>query len=395
VTCATTFVLQRYWYHASRVGTQARCVLSAAIYRKALKVNFSNRGATVGEVVNYMSVDAQKFQDVMTFINFIWSAPLQIIICLVFLYQELSWPAFMALIIFVLVTPISAVVTTKMRDTVAKMMKLKDKRIKVMNEILNGMKVLKLYAWEEPFMTKVNGIRENEIKLIKRQAYYQAIVILLWETSPYLVQIVCFAAYMTIGELNASTVYTSISLFNILRFPINILPMVTIAVITLRVANDRIVKFLYSEELDLSCIERNPENKNKKLALDIKQGHYQCKKNGTNALNNFEMSLERGQMLAVVGPVGCGKSAMISAILGELYTEQGSVEVNGKLAYVPQQAWIQNMTLKDNIIFGGKGLDEEKYQKVIESCCLVPDLDILEQGDQEIFSNSKNHNYDS
>merc|ERR1711953_81302 len=100
---------------------------------------------------------------------------------------------------------------------------------------------------------------------------------------------------MTIGDLNASTVYTSISLFNILRFPINILPMVTIAVITLRVANDRIVKFLYSEEIDLSCIERNRQIQRSKIALDIKQGQYQWKKNGATALENFELTLESGE----------------------------------------------------------------------------------------------------
>ena len=105
----------------------------------------------------------------------------------------------------------------------------------------------------------MNDIREGELKLIRLNALYQAVVILLWEITPYLVQVVCFAAYMSESTLSADTVYTAISLFNILRFPINILPMVSIMVITLRVANDRIVKFLYSDELDLTRINHKRE----------------------------------------------------------------------------------------------------------------------------------------
>ena len=85
--------------------------------------------------------------------------------------------------------------------------------------------------------------------------------------------------------------------------------------------------------------------------------------------SNFELSVSRGTVCAVVGPVGCGKSAMISGLLGELYSKEGKIAINGNVAYVSQQAWIQNMTLKDNILFGNE-LDEKKYQNVIEMCCL-------------------------
>ena len=177
-----------------------RCVLSAAIYENALKVNFSNHGATVGEVVNYMSIDTQKFQDTMSFINMIWSAPLQIILSLVFLYNEIEWASFMALAVFVLVAPLSTVFGGKIRTYIGLMMKQKDSRIKVMNELLGGIKVLKLYAWEIPFMKKVNAIREKELGLIKMNALYQAVVIFVWEITPYLVQLVCFAVYMQIPD---------------------------------------------------------------------------------------------------------------------------------------------------------------------------------------------------
>ena len=208
----------------------------------------------------------------------------------------------------------------------------------------------------------MNDIREGELKLIRLNALYQAVVILLWEITPYLVQVVCFAAYMSESTLSADTVYTAISLFNILRFPINILPMVSIMVITLRVANDRIVKFLYSDELDLTRINHKREAKGP-IAIEMAKADYEWKEGGTTALSDFELKLSQGSMVAVVGPVGCGKSAMISGLMGELYTKDGMINVNGNLAYVPQQAWIQNMTLKDNIIFGNEeGFQRRYYQ---------------------------------
>ena len=82
----------------------------------------------------------------------------------------------------------------------------------------------------------------------------------------------------------------------------------------------------------------------------------------------------------VIGKVGSGKSSLISAILGEMHKFKGNVNVNGSVAYVPQQAWIQNATLKNNILFGNK-LDETFYDKVISACALRTDLNILPAGD--------------
>ena len=113
------------------------------------------------------------------------------------------------------------------------------------------------------------------------------------------------------------------------------------------------MKFLYSEELDLSRINHKREISGP-LAIEMAKADYDWKEGGTTALSEFELKLKQGSMVAVVGPVGCGKSAMISGLMGELHTKAGMINVNGNLAYVPQQAWIQNMTLKDNIIFGNE-----------------------------------------
>ncbi|CAG5100511.1 Oidioi.mRNA.OKI2018_I69.XSR.g17031.t1.cds [Oikopleura dioica] len=384
VACATTFVLQRYWYHCTRVGVKVRCVLTAKIYRKGLKVNFSNESSTVGEVVNYMSVDAQRFQDTATFMNFLWSAPLQIALSLYFLYVQLDWASFTALLVFFILTPLSGFVTGKMRNLIGANMKKRDGRMKLMNEILNGIKVLKLYAWEIPFMDRINKIRFDELGLIKKYSYLQAVVILIWEFTPYLVQLTCFTFYTTLvnggQELTATTVYTSLSLFNIIRFPINMLPMVVIMVTMTNVASDRITKFLICDELETSNLTRSKSSKGAEYAISISKGSHSYKKTGEMALNDIELKVSSGNIVAVVGPVGSGKSSMISTLLGELHSDSSKIHINGNLAYVPQQAWIQNMTLKDNIIFG-KEFNKQKYEDIIDRCCLLSDIDILEGGD--------------
>lgn len=91
--------------------------------------------------------------------------------------------------------------------------------------------------------------------------------------------------------------------------------------------------------------------------------------------------MKKSSRIAVVGCVGSGKSSLISAILGEMEKLSGTVNCDGSIAYVPQQAWIQNATVQDNILFG-KYLDTNLYNKVIESCALKADIEILPAGDQ-------------
>lgn len=138
----------------------------------------------------------------------------------------------------------------------------------------------------------------------------------------------------------------------------------------------RIKDFLNSEEIDTNFVS----NHKSECAINIQKGFFSWEKNSTQ-LEDIELSVEKGSLVAIVGPVGSGKSSLISAILGEMHKISGSVNVDGKLAYVPQQAWIQNCTVEDNITFG-KPLDRQIYNQVLESCALLDDLKILAGGDQ-------------
>uniref|UniRef100_A0A8C3CER0 ABC-type glutathione-S-conjugate transporter n=1 Tax=Cairina moschata TaxID=8855 RepID=A0A8C3CER0_CAIMO len=353
-TCAVlqTLILHQHFQYCFVTGLRLRTGITGVIYRKSLVItNSAKRSSAVGEIVNLMSVDAQRFMDLMTFLNMLWSAPLQIFLALYFLWQ-------------------------------VEQMRYKDSRIKLMNEILGGIKVLKLYAWEPSFSEKVLEIRRNELRVLKKSAYLNSLSTFAWISAPFLVALTTFAVYVSVDEnniLDAEKAFVSLSLFNILKFPLNMLPQVISNIAQTSVSLKRIQQFLSHDELDPNCVETKV----------IAPGYTICVKNATfswgkdlkPSLKDINLLVPSGALVAVVGHVGCGKSSLVSALLGEMEKLEGEVAVKGSVAYVPQQAWIQNATLKDNILFG-QAPNEQKYQNVLEACALKTDLEVLPGGDQ-------------
>uniref|UniRef100_A0A674KAE7 Multidrug resistance-associated protein 1 n=1 Tax=Terrapene triunguis TaxID=2587831 RepID=A0A674KAE7_9SAUR len=344
--CLQTLILHQYFHICFVTGMRLKTAVIGAVYRKALVItNSARKTSTVGEIVNLMSVDAQRFMDLATYINMIWSAPLQVILALYLLWQNLGPSVLAGVAVMILLVPVNAVAH----------MKSKDNRIKLMNEILNGIKVLKLYAWELAFKEKVLGIRQEELKVLKKSAYLAAVSTFTW------VALSTFAVYVLVDKnnvLDAQKAFVSLALFNILRFPLNILPMVISSMVQASVSLKRLRLFLSHEELEPDSIIRG----------SIKDG-------------NINFTVPEGSLIAIVGQVGCGKSSLLSALLGEMDKREGYVAVKGSVAYVPQQAWIQNAALKDNIIFG-REMKESQYKRVIEACALLPDIEILPSGDR-------------
>ncbi|XP_064006538.1 ATP-binding cassette sub-family C member 3 isoform X2 [Pogoniulus pusillus] len=347
-----TLVLHQHFQYCFVTGMRLRAGIIGVIYRKSLVItNSAKRSSTVGEIVNLMSVDAQRFMDLVPFLNMLWSAPLQIFLALYFLWQ-------------------------------VQQMRYKDSRIKLMNEILGGIKVLKLYAWEPCFSEKVLEIRRNELRVLKKAAYLNSLSNFAWVSAPFLVALTTFSVYVLVGEkniLDAEKAFVSLSLFNILRFPLTMLPQVISNLVQTSVSLKRIQQFLSHDELDPNSVETKaiaPGN-----AISVTHGTFSWGKELKPSLKDINLLVPSGALVAIVGHVGCGKSSLVSALLGEMEKLEGEVAVKGSVGYVPQQAWIQNATLKDNILFG-QAPNEQKYQNVLEACALKTDLEVLPGGDQ-------------
>uniref|UniRef100_A0A8C6PZ27 ABC-type glutathione-S-conjugate transporter n=1 Tax=Nothobranchius furzeri TaxID=105023 RepID=A0A8C6PZ27_NOTFU len=377
-----TLILHRHFQYCFITGMNVRTALIGAIYRKALVItNAAKRSSTVGEIVNLMSVDAQRFMDLTTFLNMLWSAPLQIMLALYFLWQNLGPSVLAGVAVMVMLIPLNAFIAMKTRAYQVEQMQYKDERIKLMNEILNGIKVLKLYAWENSFKDRVLAIRQKELNVLRKTAYLGALSTMAWTSAPFLVALTSFAVFVTVDEkniLDAEKAFVSLSLFNILRFPLNMLPQVISGLVQASVSLKRIQSFLSHDELDPNSVDRKNSSTGK--TKHIVNGKFTWGKEDPPVLHNMNVMVPQGSLLAVVGHVGCGKSSLISALLGDMEKLEGEVSVRGSVAYVPQQAWIQNATLRNNILFG-KSYDERKYHRVLDACALTPDLEVLPGGD--------------
>lgn len=171
----------QYYHNALTVGHRIRTGLMAAIYRKSLRISSSvKKNTTVGEIVNLMAVDANRFFDLMLNLHIIWSGFLIIGVVTYLLFGYIEYSVFAGLFVTLLTIPFSIWIATKLKGLQIKQMIFKDDRVKSMNEILGGMKVLKLYAWEPSFEKLILGIRKLEMQIIKMMALYNAGAYFIW-----------------------------------------------------------------------------------------------------------------------------------------------------------------------------------------------------------------------
>lgn len=208
VSTIQTVLSQQYLNKILVVGMRIRSVLIAAIYKKSLKISSSARKETsTGEIVNLMAVDAQRFMDLASTLNIIWSAPLQIVLAFYFLWRQLGPSVITGLAVMIILIPINGCIAHRTKILQTQQMKSKDHRVKLINEILNGIKLLKLYAWEPCFENQVVEVRAQEIGVLKKSAYLNASTSFILSCTPFLVSrknIVTFALSHTLGK-NVST----------------------------------------------------------------------------------------------------------------------------------------------------------------------------------------------
>uniref|UniRef100_A0A8R1XX01 ABC-type glutathione-S-conjugate transporter n=2 Tax=Onchocerca volvulus TaxID=6282 RepID=A0A8R1XX01_ONCVO len=382
VALIQSMILHQYFHKMFTLGMNVRSVLTNAVYVKALMLsNTARKNRTVGEIVNLMSVDIQRFQDIASFIMLFWSAPFQILLATYFLWRLLGVAVVAGLSLLFATIPLTSYISLRMRKCQGRQMKLRDERLKLMSEILNGIRIIKFYAWEKSMQNLVLEIREKEIAVLREIALYNAAISLTWSCTPFLVAIVTFGLYVKIdpqhNQLTPQVTFVGLSLFNLIRFPMTIFPLIFTQGTQCSVSNARLKSFLSDDEMRLSIADRSSSND---YALSIQNGNFSWDNNKIT-LADINLTVKKGELVAVVGKVGSGKSSLLSAILGEMDKLGGSIDVIGSISYAPQQPWIQNLSLIDNILFG-KPFDSERYETVLDACALKPDLATLPAGDQ-------------
>lgn len=408
-----SILLACFMFSQASVGIKVRTTLMVAIYRKSLRLSPSaKRERTPGEMGNLMSVDAERF--LFGLINQ-WEivfVPYQLALAWYFLYQQLSYATFAGIAVIALYAPVPILFGKAWSKNQQKKMSAMDERNAKVNELVTNIKTIKLFNWEDAFLKKVFAARSKELKALRKVSILFTVLLPTILTIPNLVALVSFAVYAAIAPkdapLDVNRIFVSISLFGIIQGPANDLANLLAPMMEMQVAFKRIKEFLLADELvhdtmqsenDLTT-ESTLDSGNEKsdngtivegrsvsapVAISYDGADFAWDKAATvPTLHDINLTVTKGKLVAVVGRVGVGKSSLLSGLVGDIYRTRGTARTIGKVAYCPQSPWIQNDTIKENILFG-KDHDEKRLQEVIYACNLEPDLQTLAGGiDMEI-----------
>ncbi|KDR65747.1 hypothetical protein GALMADRAFT_232908 [Galerina marginata CBS 339.88] len=381
-----TICLNQYFIRTFETGMRVRAGLVTAIYTKALVLSNNERTRASGDIVNLMSVDATRLQDLCTYGLIAISGPLQITLAFVSLYNLLGWAAFVGVAIMIVSIPLNTFIARILKRMQEQQMKNRDKRTRLMSELLANIKSIKLYAWEYSFIRKISEVRNNqELKMLRKIGIYTSWNMALWSGIPLLVAFSSFAtaAVTSSKPLTSDIIFPAISLFMLLQFPLAMFSQVTSNIIEAIVSVQRLSSFLTADELqqDARKVIEKPNLQIGDEVLSIVDADFSWSKtNPEPTLEGIDLAVKKGELVGVLGRVGAGKSSLLSAIIGEMTRKEGGLVVYGSIAFAPQNPWILSATVRDNILFFHE-YDETFYNLVIEGCALGQDLALLPDGD--------------
>ncbi|XP_040062752.1 multidrug resistance-associated protein 1-like [Ixodes scapularis] len=371
--------------HAKRTlifaGLNAKTVLVAAIYRKVLRLSSeSQRDHTIGKLINLISVDADRITYLCFSFGHMASGVPLIVIAVILLWQFLGGACLAGVAVMLIIMILTVLAFCVGKKYYIRQMRLKDKRLKNVAEMLSSVKVLKLFAWEDVFISKCTSLRLREMGLLKKYSYVAALAFFLLTCSSTMVSLASFITYVWISDdhiLDPRTAFVSFTLFNYMQVPMFLIPEFISNAIQASGSMMRIRRFLLSSEVEDCSVGRRLDKDN---AVSVKNATFFWSKDRTPALSSINLTVKTGQLVAVVGTIGSGKSSLLSALLGNLKISSGSVDCIESVAYTPQCAWIRNKTIRENVLFTAK-YDTQLYEMVLKACCLEPDLAILPGGD--------------
>lgn len=394
-----------------------------------------------GKIVNLMSVDTYRVDQVSGLFHILWTSPIQICVVLVVLCINIGYSALAGYALLAVMMPLLTKAIKSLFVRRKKINKITDQRVTLTQEILGAVRFVKFFGWESSFLKRLKDIRKREIRMVQTLLAIRNAINAVSMSMPVFASMLAFIVYSVTGHNvdSASRIFSSLALFNSLRMPLNLLPLVIGQATDASASLNRIQEFLLSEE-QKDEIEWDDEMSNdavevekasftwernatqdqsgvgsdgkplskaqvkieKKAAKEkVKEDKKEAKRRSTMKdlsptsssdalseetavepfkLNDIQFSVGRNELLAVIGSVGSGKTSLLAALAGDMRKTGGKIKMSGSRAFCPQYAWIQNATLKENIMFG-RPYKTKWYNEVIDACALRPDLAILPAGD--------------
>ncbi|KIW82986.1 hypothetical protein Z517_02229 [Fonsecaea pedrosoi CBS 271.37] len=404
---------------------------------KAAGISGDGVGWNNGRIVNLMSVDTYRIDQASGLFHILWTSPIQIIVVLIVLCINIGYSALSGYALLVIMLPVLTKAIKSLLARRKKINKVTDQRVGLTQEILGSVRFVKFFGWETSFLDRLKELRKREIRAVQILLSIRNAINAVAMSMPVFAAMLAFITYsLSDHSLAPARIFSSLALFNSLRMPLNLLPLVLGQVTDAQTAVQRIQEFLLSEEQEDEIVwdeEMEPavevqhasftwertanqdmeraatfQTKGelmaaKKAEKDRKKAQKKAekaaKKNKKSPgasnddiasettevepfkLHDMDFTVGRNELIAVIGTVGSGKTSLLAALAGDMRKTDGKVKMASSRAFCPQYAWIQNATLKDNILFG-KPYKSKWYRDVIDACALKPDLEILPAGDQ-------------
>ncbi|KAF1324581.1 Abc transporter c family member 2, partial [Globisporangium splendens] len=404
------------FFISQRLGANLRSVIMDVIYQKSLRLSSAARQAyTTGEIMTLMSIDAERAFNCMNDGPWFFIAPFGFILTIVliaFLFNV--WSALCGAALLAVIIYASLHQADRIGQVQRQLLRVVDERVKVTSEALQGIRVMKFYAWEDSLARRVEKIRDKEVTLFRTFHTLQIMNATMLFLTPTLLSGVTLGVYVLIqGTITVTDAFTLIAMVNICRAAVNVFPRAVATISQGKVAFDRIDTYLAGEELDALALDKEDNGAGTTPgSISVRDAHFAWSRPVSSAdvivvtvdhdkvdaadiannnivampstgftLEGINVEIDPGQLVMIVGTVGSGKSSFLSGILGEMSLLNGDLHVSGEISFVSQESWIRNSSVRDNILFEA-AFDTEQYEKVLEASQLALDLNALPNGDQ-------------
>ncbi|KAK9869787.1 hypothetical protein WA026_003519 [Henosepilachna vigintioctopunctata] len=401
----------------SHVCMKIRIACSSIIYRKALRLsNLSLTKTTVGQVINLLSNDVSRFEEGFVLCHFLWIAPVQACFGVYLIYREIQVSALFGIAFLLAFVPLQIWVGKKTSNLRLQTAVKTDERVRIMNEIIAGIQVIKMYCWEKPFSKLIEHVRKGEMEAIRTRNFLIGIIyafeMFITRTSIF----ISIISFVFMGNyITADKVFVITGIYNVIRPVITTLFSISVSCVTaVDVSIRRINTFLSIEELaqceksvSFKLVNKNSFKNGEFKSMDLSKNSIigegihirgDTKKPGVvlenvdaswtenieeKVLKNLNLKIEEKQLVAIIGPVGSGKSSFLHLLLKEMNIVAGKMDIYGKMSYAAQEPWLFSGSIRQNILFGEK-YDEVRYKSIIKVCALEEDIGLLPHGDKTL-----------
>lgn len=415
---------QCYVFVATRMLVQTEGLLTQLIFEHSLRVRMkaepsdgpeklsresagvqreSRRGKSdnlVGKINNHVTTDMVNVVEARDFLFLILYTPLQIIFCITFLFRVLGPSSFVGFAVILAMTPLPVMMAKLIRKTQVERLKMTDSRIQAVTETCNVLRMVKLFGWESEMSDRIYARREEEVKLLRRRKIYDIGVNLTNIIIPAFTLLATYGVHTVVLKkpLSTAMVYSSLSVFTLLRRSLQNAFQGLSTVIEGKVSLDRLNDFLHNTELldvyqsHSTAVSNDYQSFPPSEAIGFYSANFTWSNESGADGQAFtlrvkgELIFKEGSINLVIGPTGSGKTSLLMALLGEMHfipTQPDSwfgLPREKGLAYAAQESWVQNDTIRENILFGSQ-YDEDRYKAVVYQCGLERDLELFEAGD--------------